>query len=243
MSNPAVIKLASGKVGKSKVWLDDNYGESIHLHIDDMRVDMTVEEFSNLYSDLCDILNDLVDVENLDFRTIDPTYLSTMLWKELPNIVSAKIDTVQITDLLAPFHNKVFKLEDSVGVRALKGDSKIGAGKRKSNLISQTEQERMLDLLESVREHGYPYNNQYIILYGDDNIIRDGQHRASCLFYLEGNKEIPVLRLYFRGYKSQVIHKYYNSFLFSSIRMCRARMSTFGFRIISILKGIKRAFK
>lgn len=243
MSNPAVIKLASGKVGKSKVWLDDNYGESIHLHIDDMRVDLTVEEFSNLYSDLCDILNDLVGVENLDFRTIDPTFLSTMLWKELPNIESARLDKVQLVDLLAPFHNKVFKLEDSVGVRALKGDSKIGLGNRKSNLISQTEHERMSELLESVREHGYPYNHHYIILYGDDNIIRDGQHRASCLYYLEGNKEIPVLRLYLRNYKSPAIHKYYNSFIFSFIRMSRARVAAFGVRIIGILKGVKKAFK
>lgn len=243
MSNPAVIKLASSKVGKSNVWLDDNYGESIHLHIDDIRVDLTVEEFSNLYSDLCDILNNLVGVDNLDFRTIDPTFLSTMLWKELPNIVSAKVDKVNLADLLAPFHNKVYKLEDSVGVRALKGDSISGTGNRKSNLISQTEQERMSELLESVRKYSYPYNNQYIILYGEDNIIRDGQHRASCLYFLEGNIEIPVLRLYFKDYKSPVIHKYYNSSFFSFLRMFRARMVKFGIRIIGILKGIKKAFK
>lgn len=243
MSNPAVIKLASGKVGKSKVWLDDNYGESIHLHIDDMRIDLTVKEFSTLYLDLCDILNNLVSVDNLDFRTIDPTFLSTMLWKELPNIVSAKVDTVHLADLLAPFHNKVYKLEDSVGVRALKGNSISGSDKRKSNLISQTEQERMTELLESVRKHSYPYNNQYIILYGDDNIIRDGQHRASCLYHLEGNREIPVLRLYIKNYKSPVIHKYYNTGFFSFMRLCRARMAMFGIRIIGILKGIKKAFK
>ena len=242
MSNPAVIKLASGKVGRSQVWMDDNFGESIHLHIDDMRVDMTVNEFSALHEDLCDILNDLVGVENLDFRTIDPVFLSGMLWDKLPRLKSARIDTVKLSDLLAPYHNKVYRLEDSVGVRILRGEIKAEEH-RKSGHISQSEQVRMSGLLESIKEHGYPHNRNYIVLYGDDNIIRDGQHRASCLFYLNGDMEVPVLRLFFDGYRSPKIHKYYNSSLFSFCRMQRACCASGFHKFKKILKQILKAFK
>lgn len=225
MSNPAVLKLASGKVGTSKVWLDDNFGESIHLHIDDMRVDMNVSEFSVLYDDLCDILNDLSGIENIDFKTIDPVFLSVMLWQKLPDLVAAHMDTVRLSDMLAPYHNKVFKLEDSVGVRALK-DNVVSEEYRKSGHILQSENERMLEILESVKTNGYPYMNHYIVMYGDDNIIRDGQHRASCLFFLYGDIEVPVLRLYFKDYKSPRIHRFYNTMLFSFLRLCRAKLSS-----------------
>ena len=76
-------------------------------------------------------------------------------------------------------------------------------------------------ILDSVKQNGYPYNNNYIVLYGDDNIIRDGQHRASCLYYLYGNIEIPVMRLHFKDYKTpytgllsnSVVFLYYKKFL------------------------------
>lgn len=224
MSNPAVIKLAHGRVGKSSVWLDDNFGESIHLHIDDYRVDLSFEEFTALYYDLCDILNDLVSVKNLDFRNIDPVFLSLYLWKKIPTLVSAKIDYVYLEDLMAPHNScdKIYKLSESVGVRALNGDTRESYDARKSHHIAQSEKERMSIILESIKTKGYPYNNQYIVVFGDDNIIRDGQHRASCLYYLNGNIQIPVLRLGFSDYKSPNIHKYYNSFLFRKIRVLKS---------------------
>ena len=48
MSNPAVITLDSvnSKKGQFKRFVvEDNIGESLHLHIDNMRVDFTVNEF------------------------------------------------------------------------------------------------------------------------------------------------------------------------------------------------------
>ena len=48
MSNPGVITLAnaSSKKGRFRRFVvEDNIGESIHLHIDNMRVDFTIEEF------------------------------------------------------------------------------------------------------------------------------------------------------------------------------------------------------
>ena len=48
MSNPGVITLANGSSNKGNIKrfvVEDNIGESIHLHIDNMRVDFTIDEF------------------------------------------------------------------------------------------------------------------------------------------------------------------------------------------------------
>lgn len=211
MSNPAVIKLQSGSVGKSKVWLDDNFGESIHIHIDDYRVDLTVEEFRKLYEDLCLAINELVDVEGFDAGRIDPVYFSVMLWPRLHDLTGVSMDTVSLGRMLAPVQSKIVPLPESMGVKALQGlSSENNAIARKSNHVGQDDNERMAAILESIKKNGYPYEGRYIILYGDDMIIRDGQHRASCLYYLYGDVEVPVLRLHFKHYKSPKIDKNYN---------------------------------
>ena len=51
MSNPAVITLASlnGRNNTFKRFqIEDNIGESIHLHVDNMRIDLSVNEFFEL---------------------------------------------------------------------------------------------------------------------------------------------------------------------------------------------------
>ena len=211
MSNPAVIKLQSGKIGKSKVWLDDNFGESIHIHIDDFRVDLTVSEFRKIYDDLCSAINELVNVDGFDVKKIDPVFLSVMLWQKLPELKKISYDKVRLGSMLAPVHSKIIPLADSMGLKALKGISnENNSFSRKSNHIGQDDNERMDTILQSIKKNGYPYNDNYIIMYGDDNIIRDGQHRASCLYYLYGDIEVPVLRLYFNHYSSPKIDRFYN---------------------------------
>ena len=210
MSNPAVIKLQSGRIGKSRVWLDDNFGESVHIHMDDIRIDLTTEEFKKLYSDLCDTLNALLDIKDFDIHKIDPVYIQVMLWPYLSRITGVSIENVKLGDMLAPKGEMIPRLPESAGVKALEGLSKENEGHRKSHHIGQTDAERLQSSLDSIKLNGYPFNDQYIIMYGDDNIIRDGQHRAACLYHLYGDIEVPVMRLKIKGYKSPDIYKNYN---------------------------------
>lgn len=251
MSNPAVIKLASEKVGSSKIWMDDNIGESIHLHIDDMRVDLSIEEFSKLSEDLKEILTNLINVEGFNISDFDPVFLAVILWKRLPHLTAVKYDNAQLEMLLAPAPDgRIYSLKDSIGVKALKGNTKVAQGYRKSHHILQTESERMNLALNSIRENGYPWKNHYIILFGDDMIIVDGQHRASSLYYLYGNIEVPVLRLYFDNYKSHKIHKHYNSILFVMSRriskcLCSVRVATLRSisKVLNIFKKARRKLR
>ena len=242
MSNPAVVKLCKGRVGKSDVWLDDNYGESIHIHIDDHRVDLTVEEFKKMYNDLCIVLNQMLQIENLDFKKIDPVFLSLYLWPKLDKLEDVRLDNVRLSSLYAPYKNKVYKLSESVGVKCLKGISNENEGYRDSHHIGQTDNERMEGILNSIKENGYPYENNFIIVYGDDNVIRDGQHRASCLYYLKGDIDVPILRFFFRGYKPLIVDRRYNAKPRVAIRCLKDALYPMYYRILSLYRMIERGF-
>jgi hypothetical protein len=215
MSNPGVVKLRRGIVGNRKVWLDDNFGESIHIHIDDFRMDLTTEEFHLLHDDLCSTINEMLQIDNFDISTIDPVYLSLWFWPVLPRISRVVIDTIKLDDIICRHRgtNKVTRLSQSVGVHALQGlsDDNEKYARLSALHIGQTEKERLLSALESIKKNGYPYQGQYIILHCDDNYIRDGQHRASCLYHLYGNIEVPVMRVYWEGYVPVNTGRFYNS--------------------------------
>lgn len=202
MSNPAVTKLVRDEIGNLKFWMDDNIGESIHIHLADFRLDLTVEELYMLSGELTDTVNKLVDVEGFDCNKIDPVFLSLLLAKKMKHLKSVSIDHVVLGDLIVNHRNglgflEYEKLEKSRAVRALQGDSRKNDGFRRSHHIGQTSQQRLEAMKRSVSENGYPYDGQYIVLYEDQMLIRDGQHRASCLYADKGNIEIPVMRLYF----------------------------------------------
>ena len=66
-----------------------------------------------------------------------------------------------------------------------------------SNNYSESNQDRVDSIVSKIKSEGYPFNDQYIVLFNNQNIIRDGQHRASAL-YIEGEtKMVPVIRLIF----------------------------------------------
>ncbi len=58
MSNPAVVKSDSLTIQNQPFFLDDNYGESIHIHFGDIRLDFSFERLDAFIADLDDILCD-----------------------------------------------------------------------------------------------------------------------------------------------------------------------------------------
>ena len=209
MSNPAVTMLCRTKISGLPMWMDDNIGESIHLHIGDVRVDLNNDEFDKMYSDICDAINGLINIAGFDCHHINSVYMEDMLWRDLPHLKSVKMDNVELKELICPFYGKYIKLPHSRAVRALEGDSKDNDDNRRSHHIGQTSEERLNTLYESIKNNGYPYNGEYIVLYGDDYIIQDGQHRAACLWKLKGDITVPVIRLYFDNYVDFDKRKWY----------------------------------
>ena len=187
MSNPAVTKLTRASIGPSKFWMDDNIGESVHIHLDDLRLDLTCDELSALAKDLNETINHLVNVDGFDCNHIDPVFLQLYLAKLLPYLDSVKMDEVSVGDLIVS-HGigfgccKYQKIADSRAVKALNGDSRENDDHRKSHHIGQSSQDRLDAMNQSISDNGYGYNGNLIILYNDQMLVRDGQHRAACIY-------------------------------------------------------------
>ena len=202
MSNPAVINLASAYIGNNEVRIEDNWAESIHLHFGMLRVDLTVEEFLNIAKKMENAANQIINADNFSISNFDPLFLNYYS-NFLVDLESVTYDKVKLGDLIILKYNKLpfyRHLKHSRNYKALKGNTReLDAYNAQVNPFGQTNIERLNNMLESIKQNGYPYNNEYIILRNDQYVLLDGQHRASCLLYLYGEEyEIPVLRFNFK---------------------------------------------
>ena len=76
MSNPGVLTLAEKRLTNGKkIRIEDNLGESIHIHYASARIDMTIKELIYL-ADVCEkSLEDLIPVEGFDLSDYDDQFL------------------------------------------------------------------------------------------------------------------------------------------------------------------------
>ena len=213
MSNPAVITLASenGKKSKFKRFVvEDNIGESMHLHIDNMRVDFTIKEFLEFSKMIRESLEELDTLKGYDINKFDEYFLKSCS-HFLPNLIEIKQETIKLKNLLAISYfkykdltlQKIIPLNETPAYKFLKGISKEFEDYPQFNYFGVSNEERLLNLKVSIENNGYPYDEKYIILFNEQkNLIRDGQHRAVVLADLYGlDYEIEILRFYFKGDK------------------------------------------
>ena len=201
MSNPAVVKLQKKNIGLKDVWLDDNFGESIHLHIDDFRADFTNREFEKLCSDAIDSVNSLVKIDGFDIKMFDPVFFEQILYRHLSDLTAIKYDKVKISDMWF-WGKRLTKIENFRIYKALtdKKDQKYNK-RMDSDLACEGAVARLEKIESSISARGYDPDLGKIVLFGNDNVIRDGQHRVCALYKLYGDIEVDVIRLYFDGYK------------------------------------------
>ncbi|ACM92873.1 hypothetical protein NAMH_1662 [Nautilia profundicola AmH] len=218
MSNPAVIVLddVSSKKGPFKRFtIEDNIGESIHLHIDNMRVDFTINEFLEFSEMVRKSLKELDILKSYDINKFDEHFLKQCA-NYLPDLIEIKKEKIKLKYLKAIVHykfkdltlQKIVPLNETPAYKYLKGDKYEWINYPQFNYFGVNNEERLLKLKESIEKNGYPYDEKYIVLFNGQNLIRDGQHRAVVLAYLYGfDYEIEVLKFYFKGNK----HIYNNS--------------------------------
>lgn len=215
MSNPGVINLSSlSNLGPNCARLDieDNIGEAIHIHWNNIRLDFTINEFLQFADELSSAQKSLDKIrdKNLRLDEIDPLFLIQMtdLLSDITYIEYKKTRLSRLKILV----NKRFgifghyhmptKIEDGPAASYLK--SKAFSNK-KIRIINEcfsanNSSQRILRLKKSIETNGYPYNGGYITLFGDQNYIRDGQHRATVLQSMHGPEhEILVRVIHFRG--------------------------------------------
>jgi hypothetical protein len=211
MSNPAVITLskASSRKGKFKRFvIEDNIGESVHLHIDSMRFDFTINEYLEFSKVVKKSLKELKILKEYDIENFDEHFLLNCS-NFLPNLHNISIEEIKLSDLKFIIHSnykkdmniiKLKKITESPVYKYLKGKKKDFLNYNQYNYFRVGNEKRILDVFDSIKSHGYPYQNQYIVLFNGENVVRDGQHRAAVLAHLYGlNYKAKILRFNFNG--------------------------------------------
>ena len=103
MSNPAVIVLSDcfSKEGHS-FRIEDNIGESIHIHYNNLRYDFTVNEFLRLVEIIEDCIDKHIDIKGFKLNNYDSIFLK--------NISS---DLIDINNFLGP-KNRFSKYSEAI---------------------------------------------------------------------------------------------------------------------------------
>lgn len=172
---------------------------SIKVLANGLIIYMDQHQFLTMIDDLYNAMNNLVSRLDFDARNYDPAFLNVMLAKELPYFCGEKIVDMYLDELLVPHVPyqpgvpETVSLNECVRVNSLRGNVDIDFfNRRGSNHYKQSNSMRLNSVLDMVIKRGYPYNNEYITIFSTCNLVVDGWHRASCLYYLYGNIRVPV---------------------------------------------------
>lgn len=195
MSNPGVIKLADEIYGNYRIWLDDNIGEAIHLHINKFRIDMTVQEFDKLNKSIKCIIHKMLSIKNFELDKYDYGFINNqivpLMHSKLAVNTKINLGRLRVFD-----DNGICYLPECNRVRALNGEINIdNTFVRTTNLYGQKNSDRLNAALEFIRKNGYPYQERYIVIIQSQNMIIDGWHKAACLYYLYGDIQVQVKAL------------------------------------------------
>lgn len=133
----------------------------------------------------------------IDYKIFSPTYLEHMLGVDIPQIekvehTKEKIMTLELYEragLAAPA--KVRISEHSLYKQLQHGYADNGF--KVTNHIYENNVERMHNVMEEIKKSVKIYP---VVVYGNENVVRDGTHRLACLYYLYGNIDVPVIRVY-----------------------------------------------
>lgn len=104
MSNPAVFRLNKSNIRGNVISIEDNIGESIHIHMGLVRFDLTTDELYNITNILLSVLNEQVSIEGFDLSEQNEYFLERIALK-IPYIESVKEDYIEPTSLKYLYEN------------------------------------------------------------------------------------------------------------------------------------------
>lgn len=246
MSNPGVIYLAKKQLTNGVEFrIEDNIGEAIHFHYgNEFRLDLTVNEFLSLEEVVDNSVNNLLATTGFNASNFDPIFLD-MFSKDLIKLESVSFENIRLTNLRVQTKNRlglpvIRPLNQSRVFKALSGVTRELKEYRQENFRGQSNLERVNSMKDYLNNTTYPFNNQYIVLFNNQNIIRDGQHRAACLLFLKGDLEIPVIRMKFKNNFNNTSEHPWKEVLFhwNAKRISKAFRVVFR-KIKSILRRLK----
>ena len=188
MSNPGVIVIVNERnVGPKITRLDieDNIGECIHIHLNNFRFDFTIEEFLRLSSDLKEHFNALLDSKKFRLDRYDSRFLFEIK-KLIPSIRGVESCYFKLNEL------KFVETEKFIGIKfnRLKNinQTKIYKHLKYGEEYKSYEQFNLPGIdnekrVKNLREYNLNLN---LVLFSGQKIIRDGRHRAALMAVQNG---------------------------------------------------------
>ena len=245
MSNPAVIMLtdvATKSGGRFKV--EDNIGEAIHIHYDNFRIDLTIKEFLKFTDLIEDGLISLIDKQDFNISNFDSSFLFDIHYM-LPDLESISLEKVFLSDLIVAKVGMFGipswgNLKDSRVYKSLRGDSIENNNYKQDNFFRQTNKERVESVSNMINEFGYPFNNEYVILFNNQPYIRDGQHRSASIYNKYGDIKVKVMRLQFTDNKYNLSKNLWLNSLLPSLKYISYNVILKIYKRFKILRKIKK---
>lgn len=205
MSNPGVILLASNKLEGMNLKIEDNIGESIHIHLGNIRIDLSIASFFDLVDSLSLIMEKMINIDDFKLSDYDEIFV-TRHSSELVRLKEIKRETVELDSLITDSKDEngyisLVPVSDSRVTKALSGDSSEVERREQTNYFGQDNLRRIEVISDSIDKNGFsPEKGSNIVLFGKESYyIMDGCHRASYLKYKFGNIKIPICRWIFSG--------------------------------------------
>jgi protein-tyrosine phosphatase len=171
-------------------------------------ISLSQYEIDSLSKEILLFLNNQYAKGSLDFFNIDPIFIERQLGIDIPFIETAEIQTIKLSELrcFSSGNKNGIPIKDGRYYKMLTEGTSLNELPA-SNHIHETNSERLKTVLSTMKTGMYSKNDQYIVVYNDSNVIRDGEHRCSCLYYLFGDIEVKIMRIKFTqnffSYKSQ----------------------------------------
>lgn len=183
MSNPGVITLAQKSIGADKQFrVEDNLGESIHFHYNDIRIDLTIKELLCL-SEICDkTIYELINAENFHLDDFDGDFLNRYS-QCLIDLESVTEDYIDAAALYYQSHNLI-----RLPVRR-----QLNPIRAKKILVKAA--------VSAVDAKNDSYT---VVLFNHDNTILYGEKIAAAHLLQNPHQKLRVLRMQFENEKHTV---------------------------------------
>ena len=211
MSNPGVVTLATLRnIGKNieRFDIEDNIGEAIHIHLNNIRIDLSIRDFLQVAENVEESLQHISMSDRIEIGQFDPLFLYQMggLVNQISSVVVEERRLSELTCLVRRNIRKVgtvmfpSKIEHAPAYQYLTGESSRFQYYSQESYSGIDNEGRLDNILESIKTGGYPLDDRRIVLFGEQNFIRDGQHRACVLAFLGGvDQTVPVTVVRFNG--------------------------------------------
>lgn len=193
MSNPGVLTLTQKSISADKQFrVEDNLGESLHFHYNDIRIDLTIKELLYLSKICGKVIDELVNADNFHLDDFNGDFLNRYS-QYLIDLESVTEDYVDASALYYQSFNRIHlpvrkKLTPTRAKKLVTKEAKIDSALKKD-------------------QHA-------VVLFNNDNTIMYGYKTAAIHLAQQPEHPLKILRMNFENGKHSIYMFPWIPFLF-----------------------------